>query len=58
MTIISAIKARKLLNKGCSEYLASLVGGEGMKLSVEDIPVVYEYQNVFPDDLSGPPSDR
>lgn len=26
LTIISAIKARKLLNKGCSEYLGSLVG--------------------------------
>lgn len=58
LTINSTINARKLLKKGCASYLASLVGGEGMKPSLEDIPMLCQYSNRFPKDLPGQPPNR
>ena len=46
--MISAIYARCLLQKGFSRFLAH----------IEDVPVVRDFQDVFPDDLPGPPPER
>lgn len=56
LTIISAIKVRKLLKKGCAGYLASLVGDEEQK--PKDILVMCEYLDVFSDNLPGQPPER
>ena len=56
--IISAMKARRMLNKGCMRYLASIVDASKEGLSVEEVPIVCEYPNVILDDLSGLPPDR
>ncbi|XP_038975755.1 uncharacterized protein LOC120106774 [Phoenix dactylifera] len=55
--IISAMSSRKALRKGCQAYLACVVDTT-KETKLEDIPVVREYPEVFPDDLPGLPPDR
>ncbi|XP_043813425.1 uncharacterized protein LOC122721247 [Manihot esculenta] len=56
--VIFAMTTRKMLRKGCQAYLAYVVDSnlEGPKL--EDIPVVNEFPDVFPEELPGLPPDR
>ncbi|KAM1667659.1 hypothetical protein ACFX2K_047084 [Malus domestica] len=56
--VISAIRARKLLLKGCRGYLAHVVLNNVVPSSVVEVGVVRHYPNVFPDDLPGLPPDR
>ncbi|XP_038877048.1 uncharacterized protein LOC120069376 [Benincasa hispida] len=57
-SLISALKAEKLLRKGCTSFLAHVVEVQEEKLKPEDVPVVNEFLDVFPTDLSGFPLDR
>ncbi|KAL9254229.1 Transposon Ty3-I Gag-Pol polyprotein-like protein [Drosera capensis] len=45
--------ASKLLRKGCQGFLCSLESTTQHELSVDDIPVVRDYPDVFPDELPG-----
>ena len=56
--IISSITTQKMLCKGCQGYLAYVVetGKEGTIL--DEIPVVREFPDVFPDDIAGLPPER
>ena len=56
--IISAMTVQRMLRKGCQGYLAYVVetGKEGTM--VDEIPVVREFPDVFPDDIVGLPPDR
>ncbi|XP_048427369.1 uncharacterized protein LOC125471209 [Pyrus x bretschneideri] len=56
--VISAIRAKKLLEKGCQGYLAHVVLNDNVPNSVEDVRVVRHFSYVFPDDLPGLPPDR
>ena len=56
--LISAIYARCLLRKGCSKFLAHIVDTRSDEARIEDVPVVRDFQDVFPDDLPGPPPER
>ncbi|KAD2394393.1 hypothetical protein E3N88_41370 [Mikania micrantha] len=56
--IISCIKARKCLQKKCVAFLAHVVEKEKDKKKIQDVPVVREYQEVFPEDLPGLPPVR
>ncbi|WP_157056312.1 retroviral-like aspartic protease family protein, partial [Candidatus Burkholderia verschuerenii] len=56
--LISGEKARKFLLKGAVGYLASLVVQTGNKRSLEQVEVVKEFKDVFPDELSTAPPDR
>ena len=56
--VISAVKARKLLSKGCEAYLAHVTETKLEKLKPEDVRVVWEFLDVFPEELSGLPPDR
>ncbi|XP_071917068.1 uncharacterized protein [Coffea arabica] len=49
--MISGIRARKLLSRGAQGFLAFLINTPTDKLKVEDVPVVGEYSDVFPDEL-------
>lgn len=53
--LISTIQATKLLKKGCSGFLACLVALLVDAPRIEDISVVREFVNVFPEDLLGLP---
>ena len=55
---ISAIKATKLMRQGCQEFLASVLDTTRIDIKIETIPVVNEFPDVFPEDLSGLPQDR
>ncbi|XP_070675714.1 uncharacterized protein [Malus domestica] len=46
--VISAIRARKLLSKGCQGYLAHVVLNDVVPSSVEEVGVVRHYPDVFP----------
>ena len=57
-SMISAMAAQRMLRKGCQGYLDYVVeiGKEGTL--VDEIPVVREFLDVFPDDIAGLPPDR
>lgn len=52
------MQARSIIKKGWDEYLAAVVDTQLGEISLEDIPVVREFQDVFPEDLIGLPPDR
>ncbi|KAF5471883.1 hypothetical protein F2P56_008647, partial [Juglans regia] len=48
----------KLLRDGCQGYLAFVVDEPKEELKLEEIPIVREYPEVFPEDLSGLPPEQ
>ncbi|XP_074327269.1 uncharacterized protein LOC141665187 [Apium graveolens] len=54
----SALKASKLLSKGCDVYLAFVNDTSKDEPRIEDYPVVREFEDVFPDELPGLPPYR
>ncbi|XP_074336304.1 uncharacterized protein LOC141673453 [Apium graveolens] len=56
--LIFALKANKLLSKGCDGYLAFVKDTSKDEPRIEDYPVVREYEDVFPDELPGLPPHR
>ncbi|XP_044502571.1 uncharacterized protein LOC123223472 [Mangifera indica] len=58
--MISSVRARKMLSKGCIGYLAHVVNKSNSEstLNVKNTLVVYEFLDVFPDNLSGLAPER
>ena len=56
--MISAMAAQRMLRKGCHSYLAYVVETKKEGTLVDEIPVVREFPDVFPDDIVGLPPDR
>ncbi|XP_068328135.1 uncharacterized protein [Pyrus communis] len=56
--VISALRAKRLLSKGCQGYLAHVVLDKAVPSRVEDVRVVRHFPDVFPEDLPGLPPDR
>ncbi|KAI3706791.1 hypothetical protein L6452_24762 [Arctium lappa] len=56
--IISSLKARKFLSKGYPSYLAFVVDTKKEKKTVENVKVVRDFRDVFPEDLPGLPPER
>ncbi|KAJ0790046.1 putative nucleotidyltransferase, Ribonuclease H [Helianthus annuus] len=54
---VSMLKASRCLKRGCVIYMAQVIIEES-KARIEDIPVISEYPEVFPEDLPGLPLDR
>ena len=48
LRMISALRANSLFRKGCQGFLAYVVN-EGNDLRLEDIPIVKDYPDVFPE---------
>ncbi|KAL5572480.1 hypothetical protein UlMin_022077 [Ulmus minor] len=56
---VSAMKARKWLDSGCTGYLAAVVDTtKKAKVELNEVPVVKEFVDVFPEELPGLPPDR
>ena len=57
-SMIFAMATQRMLHEGCQGYLAYVLetGKEGTL--VDEIPVVREFLDVFPDDIAGLPPDR
>ena len=56
--MMSVMMAGKMLRKSYLGYLAYVVEVREDDVRLEDIPVVIEFPDVFPDDLPGLPPDR
>ena len=57
-SIMTAMKASKMLWKSYQGYLAYAIDVRDSGSRLEDIPVVREFPNVFVEDLPGIPPDR
>ncbi|GJU73987.1 putative reverse transcriptase domain-containing protein [Tanacetum coccineum] len=62
LNIISCTKAQEYLTKGCHVFLANITatkdGDKSKEKRLEDVPVVQEFPEVFPEDLPGIPPTR
>ena len=56
--VISALEAKRLLHKGCEAYLAHVIDTPTLELTLEIVPIVREFLDVFLEDLLGLPPDR
>ncbi|XP_048228233.1 uncharacterized protein LOC125369509 [Ricinus communis] len=56
--LVSVIAARRMLRRGCQGYLALVRDTSARKGCVEDVPVVCEFLDVFPEKLPGLPPNR
>nr|XP_043615828.1 uncharacterized protein LOC122587731 [Erigeron canadensis] len=56
--ICTFTRAKHYLSHGCSSYLAHIVDTEKKPPSIKDIPIVSEFADVFPEELSGIPPER
>ncbi|GKU99858.1 hypothetical protein SLEP1_g12641 [Rubroshorea leprosula] len=56
--LVSALQAHKYLVNGCQGFLVSVTDASSVTSRLEDIPVVREFPDVFPEDLPGLPPDR
>ena len=58
MFVISALEAKRLLHKGCEAYLAHVINKFSSEVTLDNVPVVCEFLDVFFEDLPGLPLDR
>ncbi|XP_016743031.2 uncharacterized protein [Gossypium hirsutum] len=56
--MISSISAQKLLRKGNEAYLAYIFDTRSSKSKLEQLSIVNEFMDVFPEELPGLPPDR
>ncbi|KAG8485863.1 hypothetical protein CXB51_019210 [Gossypium anomalum] len=56
--VISSMLAQKHVRKGCEVYLAYLFDDKKLEKKLESVPVVCDYPDVFPEELSGLPPVR
>ena len=56
--IISALQALRSVRKSCQAFLASVVDSSEATLSLSDVKIVREFQDVFPEDLLSLPPDQ
>ena len=55
---ILAIKAKRMIAHGCEGYLAHVIDKTKVQSKLEDVLVVREFPDVFPEDLEGLPPQR
>ncbi|KAD3067306.1 hypothetical protein E3N88_35186 [Mikania micrantha] len=56
--IISSMQTQKCLRKGCPAFLAYVINSSSSQKRIENIPVVKDFPEVFPEDISGLPPMR
>ncbi|XP_055959732.1 uncharacterized protein LOC126656815 [Mercurialis annua] len=56
--LISAIKAKRMMSKGCQAFLAVVRDMDAEVDSMNTVPIVNEFTDVFPEELPGLPPDR
>ncbi|GJZ01256.1 putative reverse transcriptase domain-containing protein, partial [Tanacetum coccineum] len=56
--ILSCIKTRKYIEKGCELFLAQVTEQESKEKRFEDVPVILDFPEVFPEELPGLPPPR
>nr|GFB47868.1 reverse transcriptase domain-containing protein [Tanacetum cinerariifolium] len=62
LTVISCLKAQEYMTKGCQIFLAQISAKKEEDKSkgkqLKDVPVVWDYPEVFPEDFPGLPPAR
>ncbi|GJX78425.1 putative reverse transcriptase domain-containing protein [Tanacetum coccineum] len=58
LSLISCIKTERYISKGCQVFMAQVMEKKSDEKRLEDIPVVREFPEVFPEDLPGLPPVR
>ncbi|GKC88598.1 putative reverse transcriptase domain-containing protein, partial [Tanacetum coccineum] len=58
LKVISCIKVRKYIERGCQMFVAHVTEEKSKEKRLEDVPVIRDFPEVFPDDLSGLPPPR
>ncbi|GJU48023.1 hypothetical protein Tco_1217579 [Tanacetum coccineum] len=58
LSVMSCIKARKYMEKGCQVFLAHVTEKKSAEKRLEDVPIVRDFSEVFPEDLPGIPPTR
>ena len=56
--VISALEAKRLLHKGCEAYLTHVINKSSFEVTLDNVPIVCEFPNVFLKDLPGLPTDK
>ncbi|KAJ8753028.1 hypothetical protein K2173_008816 [Erythroxylum novogranatense] len=56
--IVSAMTTVRMMSKGCEAYLAYVLDTKADRGRLEDIPIVREFPDVFPEELPGLPRPR
>ncbi|XP_071933123.1 uncharacterized protein [Coffea arabica] len=56
--MVSGIRARKMLSKGAQGFIAFLINTPSDQAKLEDVPVVREFPDVFPEELKTLPPER
>ena len=49
--VILALEAKRLLHKGCEAYLAHVIDNSSSEITLDNMPVVYEFPNIFLENL-------
>ncbi|XP_070017056.1 uncharacterized protein [Nicotiana sylvestris] len=57
-SVILYVKARRMVEKGCLAYLAYVRDFSAVVSYINSVPMVREFPEVFPSDLSGMPPNR
>ncbi|GJS36457.1 reverse transcriptase domain-containing protein [Tanacetum coccineum] len=58
LSLISCIKTERYISRGCQVFVAQVMEKKSDEKRLEDIPVVREFPEVFPEDLPGLPPVR
>nr|GEV27224.1 putative reverse transcriptase domain-containing protein [Tanacetum cinerariifolium] len=58
LKVVSSIKARKYIERGCHLFIAHVAKKEPRVKRLEDMPIIRDFREVFPDDLPGLPPPR
>ena len=56
--VISTMEARHFLRKGCEAFFALILDSKREQVNLKNIPVIREFPDVFPNELSGVPPER
>ncbi|GKD46565.1 putative reverse transcriptase domain-containing protein, partial [Tanacetum coccineum] len=58
LKVISCIKTCKYIERGCHLFLAHMTENKLKEKQLEDVPVIHDFPEVFPEELPGLPSTR
>ena len=58
MCVISTLEAKRLMHKDYEAYLAHMIDTSTPKVTLESVPIVREFSNVFLKNLPRLPPDR
>ncbi|GKC34010.1 putative reverse transcriptase domain-containing protein [Tanacetum coccineum] len=58
LKVISCIKARKYVERGCHLFLAHVMKNKSKEKRMEDVPIIRDFPKVFPEELPGLPLPR